>query len=881
MLELPPHGLPLLLCGPILRRVDKASVSVFVVLKDKWNVVLTLYKYKFAGNKFQQIAQTENPVSPKTLGLRFHPLVITLEVSELLEEEVIYGYNLTFSNPKNPNEKKDLKSLNLLGGSIDFSGEKNKENPTIIPFPSLSYATDAYPTFTLPPKDLQKLRLVHGSCRLPHNDRPDALPALDEILDLEWEVSQGSFRKTWELHGRRPHKLFLTGDQIYADDVAPSMLYLARRVGLYLLGWDKPIPGHEDIPVPKLAFHLLPNRRQYTMANVAKFTSGHQDSHLIYFYEYIGMYVMVWSDVFWRQQSMSEKLIKIMADEVFESRSHPWGVEELVKAKEVFQTTHKTILRFAQSLSYVRRALANTPTYMIFDDHEVTDDWNLNWNWSVNVNNSSMGKRIVQNALSAYTVFQAWGNNPKEFLSTWVGGGRVLERLEVEWDKPDQGNDLQTQLERVKWDWDYKDESLDYQFIALDTRTKRYFESQGSGALPPGLITLDELKRQITDRLDKPKVFSATFIISPPPIFGSTFADGWVKIGIIQPVKSFLEIIEELGISKDESKISQMLDNEAWDFHPYFHEELLRVLAPFRRVIILSGDVHYGYTASIDYWDQRGDPDLGITAKFIQCTSSGLKKEDTLTRAFGIDTHDAREQSLKMIPGTFTGAVIPGLRLFEVKSLSIAGLLYLLPKLEHPDVAYCGWDNPGWHIKINGVSEYVGSEKKSQGAWSPLPALYPVPRGPDYTFATRPSWRYRIKFIWDGHGVVEPKSENYKGKGLDGMRNQAGDHRFLVTHNSMRRIVGNNNIALISFNESSPQNPQVDKTNLYLQQDFWFRLESVDLTTLLPHPIGPNARLELKALDSMALPYTRHTAPADTAIDPPDEDSPQPSLTTY
>jgi len=60
----------------------------------------------------------------------------------------------------------------------------------------------------------------------------------------------------------------------------------------------------------------------------------------------------------------------------------------------------------------VRRALANVPTYMIFDDHDVTDDWNLTARWRDRVRASPAGRRIVANALAAYWAFQGWGNDP-------------------------------------------------------------------------------------------------------------------------------------------------------------------------------------------------------------------------------------------------------------------------------------------------------------------------------------------------------------------------------------------------------------------------------------------------------------------------------------
>src|SRR5439155_10988777 len=43
------------------------------------------------------------------------------------------------------------------------------------------------------------------------------------------------------------------------------------------------------------------------------------------------------------------------------------------------------IADFITALPAVMRAFANAPVYMIFDDHEVTDDWNLYKEWKEKV----------------------------------------------------------------------------------------------------------------------------------------------------------------------------------------------------------------------------------------------------------------------------------------------------------------------------------------------------------------------------------------------------------------------------------------------------------------------------------------------------------------
>jgi hypothetical protein len=41
----------------------------------------------------------------------------------------------------------------------------------------------------------------------------------------------------------RPHQLFLTGDQIYADEVADVLLVALTDAGDTLLGWKEELPG--------------------------------------------------------------------------------------------------------------------------------------------------------------------------------------------------------------------------------------------------------------------------------------------------------------------------------------------------------------------------------------------------------------------------------------------------------------------------------------------------------------------------------------------------------------------------------------------------------------------------------------------------------------
>src|SRR5262249_21234136 len=100
---------------------------------------------------------------------------------------------------------------------------------------------------------------------------------------------------------------------------------------------------------------------------------------------------------------------------------------------------------------------------------EVTDDWNLTLEWRDRVLNSPTGRRVVANALAAYSVFQAWGNNPKVFSEAFfapvtaffANGGGDASNYEAQMLRPP---DAQA--------WSYVAPTTQ-PVVVLDTRTRR------------------------------------------------------------------------------------------------------------------------------------------------------------------------------------------------------------------------------------------------------------------------------------------------------------------------------------------------------------------------------------------------------------------------
>src|SRR4051812_13692116 len=195
----------------------------------------------------------------------------------------------------------------------------------------------------------------------------------------------------------RPRALFLTGDQIYADDVAGPLVGHLRRLATELMG---PADEHSVPGCPPLS-QVPVNGRRELAADRAGLTGPKVDDHLLSFGEFAAMYVTAWNERSWPRRL--PPAVQTLGD----GRS-----PRAVRARRTYDGQLRSLERARTALPATRRVLANVPTYMIFDDHDVTDDWNLTKEWHDAVSTSPTGRRFVANALAAYWLFQGWGNDP-------------------------------------------------------------------------------------------------------------------------------------------------------------------------------------------------------------------------------------------------------------------------------------------------------------------------------------------------------------------------------------------------------------------------------------------------------------------------------------
>lgn len=642
---------PLLLAGPIVRRVEPKLAAIWVALKAPCTVELTLWKGKAksksaAGTLFEiddsDATANTTPFATQTtesirVGQNLHIALVSWEGNDdkQLEDGTLYAYNIKLI-PRS-GQPADLNSLRLL------KTDSTSQQPVL----ALGYDEGFLPSFVTPPSDLLKLKLAHGSCRKPFGAGDDALAFLDKLIEQSHQTDQVA---------NRPQQLVLTGDQIYADEVADMMLPALNAVGQELIGTDSEGQPHEHLLMPVSGtaqqfwpadmLHFPAARRQRLTQVAARFTSTGARSHLLSLGEFCAMYLFVWSNVLWPETLPSQAEVYPAAMEN-PPATHKLltPLEQLAGAKADYDQQKQSTEAFRQDLPQVRRALANIATYMIMDDHEVTDDWYLTEQWRHLVLQTGLGRYVIGNGLIAYGLFQGWGNDPKQFQD---GKNKdFLTQVQALYPTPatpPQETDkrhaaLQKLLGMVNEPtqtpddfvrWYYAIEGPKHQIIVLDTRNWRSGRSLYS---PPDLIEKNLLARQIT-ATSRPQGKDVTFVVSAVPVLGlptieevlQPTLNRYYDVKRAQQMRALEDTPDPQAPDLRERELigAAKKDPEPWSFDPYALERLLERLVGHERVIFLSGDVHYALSAALDYWQKTSD-DLKPKARFVQLTASALK----------------------------------------------------------------------------------------------------------------------------------------------------------------------------------------------------------------------------------------------------------------
>lgn len=452
--------------------------------------------------------------------------------------------------------------------------------------PNLLYADEVAPTIRISTKADY---ILHGSCRNPHHPSKDALVAADNKVSGQ-ELQQ------------RPDMLMMSGDQIYADHVAgptlDAIIQTIELLGLPDESYDQaPFASGQDLFAHPDCYYgrdkLLPHyvddgswlTKLFPHRNAPIFSSREAENHLVTFSEFFAMYLLVWSPTLWPCLNLDNLLDK--------GFSHG-GSTISPKFQQLWREEKIIIEQFIAGLPQVQRLFAHIPTYMIFDDHDITDDWNLTVGWEKAAYSNPLSNRIIGNGLIAYWLCQGWGNEPDNFNQEFLDvATRFIEHPES-----------QTQDDFIRYlytfeRWHYTIHSSP-KVVVLDTRTRRW-RSESRMNKPSGLMDWEALIEFQHELMHQDKVV----VVSAAPMFGVKVIEALQKVATIvgQPL---------------------VIDAENWMAHPGSANTLLSIFTHTKtptNFVILSGDVHYSFAYDIKLRFRRNSPNI------FQITCSGFKNQ--------------------------------------------------------------------------------------------------------------------------------------------------------------------------------------------------------------------------------------------------------------
>ncbi|WP_374211876.1 alkaline phosphatase family protein [Alteromonas gilva] len=536
----------------MLRHTARGSVTLWLVTSEPADITITLNHQHtvVAGTTTDRVVQA---------GEHAFIHVTTFTPAQHLTAGVQYAYALQFSHDAQQQRWQVQQQKLLYEGCQQL-------------------------TFSVPAK---LNNVLHGSCRKPHAPQTDSLVRVDELICNEHSGGPA-----------RPDLLLMTGDQIYADDVAGPMLQavlqVVERLGLFHESLtDAVVESTAELAehpycyyqrqqiLPRVATNTALSKLFFGAKKKPVFTSVNAQNHLIGMAEVIAMYLLVWSDELWPDITFDAARVS--------------SAQQALFSKEATVIEH-----FAAPLGKIRRALAHVPVYMIFDDHDVTDDWNLTRGWEEEVYGHQLSRRMVGNALAGYWLCQGWANQPDTFDAlhaqakhNFTASGLAAHEAFID----------------TLFDWD----QWHYQLATeppvhvLDTRTQRW-RSESSLNKPSGLMdweALCEFQHQLIGK-------DAVIVVSAAPIYG-------VKL---------IEVIQKLFTMAGKALT---VDAENWMAHKGTASVILNIFRHYKtppHFIILSGDVHYSFVYDVRLRFRRNSPQI------IQFTCSGIKNTfpDTLIR---------------------------------------------------------------------------------------------------------------------------------------------------------------------------------------------------------------------------------------------------------
>ena len=285
--------------------------------------------------------------------------------------------------------------------------------------------------------------------------------------------------------------------------------------------------------------------------------------------------------------------------------------------KDYEEYAHLYALAWSDPLN--RWLLSTLPSLMIFDDHDVRDDWNTSYAWQQDIRRTSWWHERIVSGLASYWVYQHVGNlsgDERDADPVWQRVVAAHERPD-ELDLSDVLDDLAERVDEdpTSYRWSYARDFAGVRLVVVDSRAARVLE-------PDRRSLLDDEELAWLDgkmRGDVKHLFVGTSLPFLLPA-GLHYLEAWN------------EAVGNGAWGRRPAKYGEQLrravDLEHWGaFQHAFHAvaAMAQEVADGRRgkapktVTFLSGDVHHSYVSEVDR------PHWAGSSRIIQLVCSPIR----------------------------------------------------------------------------------------------------------------------------------------------------------------------------------------------------------------------------------------------------------------
>jgi hypothetical protein len=275
----------------------------------------------------------------------------------------------------------------------------------------------------------------------------------------------------------------------------------------------------------------------------------------------------------------------MLGDQVYADEVPPAVKRQLAGSEVAGFEDYTRLYRDAWGEPVIRWLLSTVPSAMIFDDHDVHDDWNTSAAWVEEMWRTDWWEPRIVGAFASYLVYQHWGNlAPAELAGLdLLGEGDCTEQV--------MAFAREAAREVAGKRWSFCRDIGPARLVMIDSRAGRVLE--------PG-------RRAMVDAEEWRWIVSEARGHADHLLLGTSLP--LLLAPALHHLEAWNEAVCEGRWAKAGERLRRGLDLEHWSaFHASFRAmvELLREIATGPEapstITVLSGDVHHAYLAEVGF----------------------------------------------------------------------------------------------------------------------------------------------------------------------------------------------------------------------------------------------------------------------------------------